>query len=248
MSRGLFDYRAVLFDLDGVLTRTARLHAAAWARMFDDFLRRLPERTGTDLRPFDAGEDYRRHLDGRPRYDGVSAFLGSRGIELPYGSPEDGPDVESVCGLGNRKKRYFREALRRRGVEVYEDAVVLVRAARAGGLKLAVVSASESCDEILDAAGLRYDFDAVVTGVDARVRHLAGKPAPDTYLAAARELGVPPVAGVVVEDAMAGVQAGVSGGFGLVVGIDRRGDADALARAGADLVLQDLRTLLSPPR
>lgn len=248
MSRGLFDYGAVLFDLDGVLTRTARLHAAAWARMFDEFLRQMPEGTGADLRPFAADEDYRRHLDGRRRYDGVSAFLASRGIELPYGSPEDGPEVESVCGLGNRKERYFREALQRREIEVYDDGVILARAARAGGLKLAVVSASESCGEILDAAGLRQDFDAVVTGVDARVRHLAGKPAPDTYLAAARRLAVPPVAGVIIEDAIAGVQAGVSGGFGLVVGVDRRGDADALARAGAGLVVQDLRTLLSPAR
>jgi beta-phosphoglucomutase family hydrolase len=245
--RGLLDYRAVLFDLDGVLTRTAQLHAAAWTRMFDELLRRMPPGTGAYLRPFDADQDYRHYLDGRRRYDGVSAFLASRGIKLPYGVPQDGPKVETVCGLGNRKEKYFHEALRRQGVEVYDDAVALARAAHTGGLKLAVVSASESCGEILDATGLRQYFDAVVTGVDARERHLAGKPAPDTYLAAARQLGVPPVAGVILEDAVAGIRAGIAGRFGLVVGVDRRGDPDALSRAGAHLVVKDLRSLLSRP-
>ncbi len=240
----LSGYRALLFDLDGVLTRTARVHAAAWARLFDEFLGQAPPDIGADLRPFDPETDYVRYVDGRRRYDGVAAFLASRSIALPYGSPDDPPDSRTICGLGNRKNEYFHRALQRHGVEVYDDAVDVARAGRTRGVGLAVVSASESCLAILDAAGLRNNFDTVVTGIDARQRDLRGKPAPDTYLEAARRLGVRPAESVVLEDAVAGVKAGIAGGFGLVVGVDRRGDPSTLRRAGAHVVVADLRTLI----
>ena len=237
-------YEAMLFDLDGVITRTATLHAAAWKRLFDEFLAGWATREGVTFEPFDIDRDYRAHVDGRPRYDGVAAFLGSRGILLAPGTPDDPPDRLTCCGLGNRKNAYLAEELATSGVEVFADTVQLLDALRAAGKLLAVVSASENCTAMLDRAGLLDRFDVRVTGVEARRWGLAGKPAPDTYLKAAELLGVAPSHAIVFEDAISGVQAGRSGGFGLVVGVDRRGKPEALAGSGADMVLDDLTELL----
>jgi beta-phosphoglucomutase family hydrolase len=230
-------YRALLFDLDGVITRTATVHAAAWKRLFDEF---LGPRGGA---PFDIATDYPRYVDGRPRYDAVSSVLESRGIVLPYGSPADPPGEDTVCALGNAKNRLFTEELQRHGVEVFDDTVALVRAARRHGRRTAVVSASENCADILRRAGLLGLFDATVSGLDVARLGLRGKPAPDTFLRAADLLGVPPAEAVVFEDALSGVQAGRAGGFGLVVGVDRGGASDALLRSGADIACSDLRRL-----
>ncbi len=241
------DYQAYLFDLDGVITRTAQVHAAAWQRLFDEFLAGCtPRENGADTRPFDLDDDYVRYIDGRRRADGVRAFLDSRGIRLAEGEPDDGPDARTVNGLANRKNGYFEQALELHGVGVYDDAVDLARGVRARGCSVAVVSASENCAAILRTAGLLADFDVLVTGIDARLQNLPGKPAPDTYLEAARRLHADAAHAVVLEDAIAGVQAGVAGGFGLVVGVDRRGDPGPLQRAGADVVLTDLRDMLTP--
>ncbi len=238
-------YGALLFDLDGVITRTATVHAAAWKRLFDDFLERWARTHGEPFAPFEIDPDYIRHVDGRRRYDGVDGFLRSRGIELAWGDPSDGPDVETVCGLGNAKNGYFAEQMRRQGVEVFDDAVALARGARAAGARLAVVSASENCRAILERAGLLELFEIQVTGVEAAQLKLPGKPAPDTFLHAAQILGVPAAEAVVLEDAISGVQAGRAGAFGLVVGVDRGGAHDELAANGADVVCSDLRRLLS---
>jgi alpha,alpha-trehalase len=245
--RGVVDlsgYEAVLFDLDGVITRTATVHAAAWKDLFDEFLDRWGREHGRQLDPFDVATDYLRYVDGRSRYDGVETFLASRGIRLPHGRPDDPPDAPTVCGLGNRKDRHFSQQLARHGVEVFDDTVELVRALRRQGRKVAVVSASENCDAILRRAGLLDLFDVRVTGIEAAALGLAGKPAPDTFLRAAALLGTPPPRAVVVEDAISGVRAGRAGGFGLVVGVDRRGDGTVLAENGADVVTDDLRQLL----
>ena len=234
----------MLFDLDGVITRTATLHAAAWKRLFDEFLADRATREGGSFEPFDIDRDYRVHVDGRPRYDGVATFLASRGIHLAQGTPDDPPDRLTCCGLGNRKNGYLAEELATSGVEVFADTVQLIDALRAAGKRLAVVSASENCTAMLDRAGLLDRFDVRVTGVEARRWGLAGKPAPDTYLKAAELLGVAPSHAVVFEDAISGVQAGRSGGFGLVVGVDRIGKPEALAGSGADMVLDDLTELL----
>ena len=238
-------FEALLFDLDGVITNTAAVHAKAWKELFDEFLRGWYEDKGEPFRPFEIAEDYVRHVDGRRRYDGVAGFLGSRGIELPRGEPSDGPDARTVCGLGNRKDRYFLAALEERGVEVFPDAVTLIDAARSMGKRLAVVSASENCDRILTRAGLIDRFDVRVSGHEAAAWGLAGKPAPDTFLKAAELLGVTAAKAIVLEDAISGVQAGKAGQFGLVVGVDRGGAADALTANGADVVLADLTGLLA---
>jgi beta-phosphoglucomutase family hydrolase len=245
----LADYDALLFDLDGVITRTAAVHAQAWKALFDGFLQAWAAEHGEPFRPFEIAEDYLRYVDGKRRYDGVASFLESRGIELPRGEPTDGRDERTVCGLGNRKDEYFLAALEERGVEVFDDAVVLLAAARRAGKGVAVVSASENCDVILDRVGLLDHFDVRVTGREAAAWHLPGKPAPDTFLKAAELLGVRPERAVVLEDAISGVQAGKAGGFGLVIGVDRGGAADALTANGADLVSRDLSELadLSPP-
>lgn len=240
--RAKFD--AVLFDLDGVLTDTAKIHAASWKKMFDDFLARWSLEGGRPLRPFDIATDYRRYVDGKLRYDGVRSFLESRGISLPYGDPRDPPNRETICGLGNRKDEMVQKALRSRGVEVYESSVAFVRHLRSRGIKTAVVSASSHCEAILEAAGIVDLFEERVDGEVASRLGLAGKPAPDTFLKAAELLGVEPGRTVVVEDAISGVQAGHRGGFGLVIGINRKGDAEALEENGADLVVDDLDELL----
>lgn len=243
----LTKFDAVLFDLDGVLTKTAAVHAAAWKRLFDDYLRARASRDHTSFRPFDIKLDYQRYVDGKLRYDGVKSFLDSRDIKLPYGTPEDGPDQETVHGLGNKKDRYFQAHLKEHGVEVYDDAVRFLRAVRARGLKTAVISASKSTAAVVQAVGLTDCFDARVDGIESQRLHLAGKPAPDGFLEGARRLGVDPGRAVVVEDAIAGVQAGRNGKFGLVIGVDRTGHAEDLKKNGADVVTSNMAELISPP-
>lgn len=235
------EIRAYLFDLDGVLTKTAVVHAAAWKETFDDFLR---QREGPAFRPFDAVADYDRYVDGRPRADGVRTFLAARGIELPEGSDDDPPELETVHGLGNRKNVRLLKKIRTQGVEPYPGSLRYVAAVRAAGLSTAVVSSSANCYEILISAGLADWFDVRIDGVVAAERKLAGKPHPDTFLEAAHDLGVAPEAAAVFEDALAGMEAGRAGRFGTVVGIDRVGQADALREHGADIVVKDLSELL----
>ena len=236
---GLDRYRAVVFDLDGVITDTASVHADAWGIVFDDYLRRLPARVGEDHRPFEEG-DYLHHVDGRPRYDGVDGFLHSRGIVLPWGDPSDPPEGETVCGLGNRKNKLFHERLHHQGVRSFEDGVALVRRVRAAGLVAAIISASDNCREVLEAVGLGDLFPVRVDGVVAAELGLPGKPDPAVLIEAARRLGVAPNAAVVVEDAEAGVQAGRRGGFGLVIGIARDHHGEGLLVEGADVVVRCL--------
>ena len=236
---------ACLFDLDGVLTQTAKIHAAAWKQMFDHFLRERAERTGEPFGPFGRPTDYDEYVDGKPRLDGVRSFLESRGIELPMGSPADPPDAETVHGLGTRKNELVLELIREQGVEPYEGSVRFVEAARAQGLRRAVVSASTNCRDVLVAAGIEHLFEMRIDGVVAEREGLAGKPAPDTFLAAARALGADPAQAAVFEDALAGVEAGRAGEFRWVVGVDRTGQADALRRRGADVVVEDLAELLA---
>lgn len=235
---------AFLFDLDGVLTSTATMHAAAWREMFDGYLRARAERTGERFVPFDPAEDYRRHLDGKLRADGTEAFLASRGISLPVGNPDDPPDAETVNGLGNRKNELVLELLGRGGIEPYPGALRYLEAVRDAGFGRAVVSSSANCRPVLAATGLAELLPVVVDGMVARERGLAGKPAPDTFLAAAAELGVHPARAAVFEDALAGVRAGRAGGFGFVVGVDRAQQADALREHGADVVVGDIGELL----
>lgn len=235
--------QAVIFDMDGVVTRTAELHAAAWKALFDEYLERRARGRGAHFVPFDARDDYLRYVDGRPRYEGVRSFLASRGIELPWGDPRDGPDAETVCGLGNRKDALIQERLAREGVAVYESSIALVRALRAVGVRTAIATSSKHAREVLTAAGVTDLFDACVDGNDLEVLGLPGKPEPHLFLEAARRLGVRPADAVVVEDAVPGVEAGRRGGFGLIVGVDRRGNAQALAAAGADVVVADLGEL-----
>lgn len=245
MSRSITPDRfdAVLFDLDGVLTDTAAIHAACWKRMFDAYLGGRSGGAPEATRPFD-DDDYRLHVDGKPRADGVRDFLASRGIELPEGEPDDPPDAETVAGLGNRKNELVSREIESRGVEAYPGSVAWLGQLRAAGLRTAVVSASANARAVLRAAGLDAAFEVVVDGGCVAERGLRGKPAPDSFLEAARELGVEPARAVVVEDALAGVQAGRAGGFGLVIGVARKGDAQALAAQGADRVVADLAELV----
>jgi beta-phosphoglucomutase family hydrolase len=235
---------ACLFDLDGVLTRTATVHAAAWKQMFDEFLRSYAERTGAEFQPFDVHADYDRYVDGKPRLDGTRDFLASRGIDLPEGTESDPPGSPTIQGLSNRKNDLVLTKIREDGVEVYDDAVDYVRQVRAAGLRTAVVSSSANTKDVLECTKLADLFDAVVDGVVARQRHLAGKPAPDTFREGAREVGTDEKSSAVFEDALAGVAAGRAGGFGFVVGVDRVGQADALREHGADVVVQSLSELL----
>jgi len=230
---------AVIFDLDGVLTDTATVHMKAWKETFDAF---LEEVEGQGYRPFDAA-DYRRYVDGKPRYDGVESFLASRDIELPRGDPDDEPGRHTVYGLGNGKNERFRTVLERDGVEPFESSVAFVEACRHLGLKTAVVSSSKNCRAVLETAGIEDLFEARVDGVVAARLDLPGKPAPAIFLEAARRLDVGPASAAVLEDAVAGVQAGRAGSFRVVIGVDRTGHPDALRNAGADLVVGDLGEL-----
>ncbi|WP_329018618.1 MULTISPECIES: HAD family hydrolase [unclassified Streptomyces] len=232
--------QACLFDLDGVVTKTAVVHAAAWKETFDAFLR---DHEGPDARPFDEVADYDEYVDGRPRADGVRSFLESRGIRLPEGTPGDPPDAGTVQGLGNRKNELLLEKIRTDGVEAYEGTLRYLAAVREHGLATAIVSSSANCRDVLRSIGAEDLFDVRIDGVVAAERHLPGKPAPDTFLAAAKDLGVPPERAAVFEDALAGMDAGRAGGFGYVVGLDRTGQADALYAHGAHIVVNDLAEL-----
>ena len=227
-----------------MLTQTAKVHDAAWKQMFDEFLRERAEQSGQPFTPFDPGQDYDEYVDGKPRADGTRSFLASRGITLPEGDPDDPPDAQTVNGLGNRKNVLLLEMIRTQGVEPYEGSVRYVKAARDAGLRRAVVSSSANCHDVLVAAGIDDLFEARIDGVVARREHLRGKPAPDTFLAGAKALGLTAAEAVVYEDALAGVEAGRAGRFGYVVGVDRVGQAAALKAHGADVAVEDLAELL----
>jgi trehalose 6-phosphate phosphatase len=240
-SESRFD--AAIFDLDGVVTRTARLHAAAWKRLFDEFLSQRSKKSGEPFVPFDVKADYLATVDGKPRYEGVRGFLESRGIDLPLGSKNDGPDRETIYGLGNRKDGYFAERLDRDGVEVFDTTIKMIQALRGLGIRVGMVTSSKHGREIVRRAGLQEIFDVEFDGNDGERLRLDGKPNPDTFLETARMLGVEPERVVVFEDAVSGVQAGRRGGFGLVVGVDRGGNRAALESAEADFVVSDLSEL-----
>jgi len=236
--------RACLFDLDGVLTQTAKVHDAAWKQTFDQYLRGRAAATGEPFVPFDAVADYDEYVDGRPRYDGVREFLASRHIDLPDGSPDDPPSADTIHGLGDRKNELVLRMIREQGVDAYEGSVRYVRAVRQAGLRTAVVSSSANCRDVLRAAGIEELFEVRIDGVVAEREHLRGKPEPDTFVAGARALGLDPDASAVFEDALAGVAAGRAGHFAYVVGVDRVGQAQALRERGADVVVRDLAELL----
>jgi len=236
--------RACLFDLDGVLTETAKVHAAAWKEMFDNYLRQRAQQTGAKFVPFDSSQDYDDYVDGKPRLDGTQSFLQSRGINLPEGSPDDKPGSPTIYGLSNEKNNLVVEKIRTDGVKVYDGTIRYIKAVRAAGLRTAIVSSSANTVDVLNAAGIADLFDARVDGIVAKERHLKGKPAPDTFLAAAQDLGVSPGHAAVFEDAQSGVAAGHAGHFALVVGVDRVGQADELRKHGADIVVQDVAELL----
>lgn len=237
------DFDAAIFDLDGVVTRTARAHAAAWKRLFDEYLHQHAAVTGEPFQQFDIDGDYRPYVDGKPRYDGVASFLDSRDITLPRGDPSDPADRETVCGLGNRKDQYFHEILQQEGVEVFDSTVVLIRRLRNRHVRTALVSSSRNARAVIETAGLAHLFDVCIDGHDIARLGLRGKPEPDLFLKAAEDLGVQPGRAIVFEDALSGVQAGRAGAFGLVVGVDRAGQASELKRNGADIVVPDLADL-----
>ena len=237
-------YDTALFDLDGVITDTASVHAACWKQMFDEYLQKRATQRGEAFRPFDITTDYRLYVDGKPRYDGVRDFLGSRGIRLPEGSPDDPPQAETVDGLGNRKNDLVNKIIEDVGAEPYEGSVRLIHQLRDGGFKIAVVTSSQNCKAVLEAAKLDALFEVRVDGNTIHAQQLAGKPAPDTFLMATKLLGVEPPRTVVVEDAISGLQAGSNGKFELVIGIARKGNADELRRHGAHLVVSDLGELV----
>jgi len=241
------DFDAVVFDMDGVVTKTAAVHAAAWKRLFDDYMEELSRSTGKDWRPFDIEVDYRQYVDGKPRYDGVRSFLASRGIVLPEGTPDDPTDVDTVCGLGNRKNGYFLEELEQHGVSVFESTVRLVRILHGVGIGTAIISASKNMALVLGAGGVGDLFSVYVDGITAAEMGLPGKPDPAVFIEAARGLGAAIERTVVVEDARAGVEAGRRGDFGLVIGVDRTGDTEGLLAAGADIVVSDLEDVVVDP-
>lgn len=235
---------ALLFDLDGVITRTADIHAAAWKQTFDDFLSRHSERTGQPYAPFGLESDYAVYVDGKPRYDGVRSFLDARGITLREGAADDSPGLETVCGIGNRKNIVLQDLIAREGVEVFPGTLRYLEAAKDAGMRRAVVSSSANCRAILESCDLLGEFEEIMDGKTAAIRGLAGKPAPDTYLAAASDMGVSRESCTVFEDALAGVSAAKAGRFGFVVGVDRADRAPELLAAGADHVVQDLAELI----
>ncbi|MCK5310592.1 MAG: beta-phosphoglucomutase family hydrolase, partial [Desulfobacteraceae bacterium] len=231
-------YDAVLFDLDGVVTRTADTHVSAWKKLFDEYLKK---RSGTDnYIPFDPKDDYTRYVDGKPRYKGIEAFIASRGIDIPYGSVDDDPDMETICGLGNRKNLFFSDLLKKEGVKVYESTVDLIRELRKNGFKTAIVSSSKNCSKVLKSANIKALFDTRVDGIVSESLGLTGKPEPDIFLQAASVLDVDVERCVVVEDALSGVEAGEKGGFGMVIGVNRKDQAKKLKQKGAHIVVDDL--------
>ena len=237
-------YDAVLFDLDGVITDTANLHAACWKQMFDDYLETRAERTGEEFRPFDLATDYLLYVDGKPRFDGVRDFLRSRSIQIPEGTSDDPPQAETVGGLGNRKNDLVNKVIEDTGVLPYDGSVKLIHQLRRDGFKIAVVTSSQNCNTVLKATKLDAFFEVRVDGNVIGAQHLTGKPAPDMFLMAARRLGVEPARAVVIEDAISGVQAGSNGNFGLVIGVARKGNAEELKHHGAHLVVNDLEELV----
>lgn len=238
-----WDSAAVVFDMDGVVTDTARSHAETWAEMFNDYLSTRVNALGESLRPF-TEDDYLRFVDGKPRYDGVRSFLESRGIDLPEGEPDDPPEMETVCGLGNRKNLRFLETLRQGGADAYGSSVRVIEELRRRGVPVGVITSSRNSEEVLASAGVRDLFAVRVDGNVSAEMGLKGKPMPDIFLEAARRLEVSPERTAIVEDALSGVEAGRRGGFGLVVGVDRGGQAEELAASGADIVVSDLGELL----
>jgi len=236
-------YDAVLLDLDGVITDTASLHAACWKQMFDDYLRKRANERHEAFHPFDLAADYLLYVDGKPRFDGVRDFLKSRDIHLPEGNPDDPPEAETVAGLGNRKNNLVNKMFDEKGVRPYEGSVKLIHQLRRDGFKIAVVTSSENCAAVLKSANLDEFFETRVDGNMIHAEHLAGKPAPDTFLMAAKLLGVEPARAIVVEDAISGVEAGSNGNFGLVIGVARKGNAEELRQHGAHLVVSDLAEL-----
>lgn len=237
-------YDAVLFDLDGVITKTANLHAKCWKQMFDEYLQKRANERGEAFRPFDLTADYQLYVDGKPRFDGVRDFLRSRGIQLPEGNLDDPGNVETVHELGNRKDHMVNGVIAEVGVEAYTGTVQFIQQLRRAGFKIAVVTSSQHCDAVLRAAKLDKFFEVRIDGNVIENQRLAGKPAPDTFLAAARLLGVEPKRTVVIEDALSGVEAGSNGKFGLVVGVARKGNAEELKRHGAHLVVEDVGELV----
>lgn len=236
-------YDAVIFDMDGVVTRTAEVHAAAWKTAFDALLKRRSRDTGEDFVPFDAAHDYLRHVDGKPREDGIRDFLASRGISLPEGGPDDPPEADTVRGVGTRKNADFLDQLESGGVRAFESTVALIHDLKRRGVKVAIISSSKNCAAVTEAAGVAPLFEARVDGVESARLGIPGKPAPEIFLEAARRLGVAAERSVVVEDAISGVRAGSAGRFGLVIGVDRGGNPEALAEAGADIVVPDLEAV-----
>jgi beta-phosphoglucomutase family hydrolase len=233
-------FAAVVFDLDGVVTQTSIVHAAAWKALFDAYLEARAAAEGGAFRPFDEKTDYPLYVDGKPRYDGVHDFLAARGIELTWGSPADPPELETVCGLGNRKNVFFNAEVKEHGIKAYSSTVALIERLRAAGVRVGLMSSSKNTAMILAVAGLTDLFEVAVDGVAGEEMGLPGKPDPAMYLETARRLGVAPARAVVVEDALSGVEAGRRGGFGLVIGVDRLGQAEALREHGADVVVSDL--------
>ena len=237
-------YEAVLFDMDGVITDTVSIHATCWKTMFDEFLQKWATRNPEPFRPFDTANDYKLYVDGKPRYEGVRDFLKSRSIVLPHGRPEDPATAETVCGLGNRKNELVNELLASTGVEAYAGTVAFLKFLRGIGVKTAVVTSSQNCQAVLHAAKVEDLFDARIDGDVLAEEGLPGKPSPDSFWKAAEKLGVTPEHAAVIEDAISGVQAGAEGGFGLVVGVARKGNAEELKANGADLAVNDLAELL----
>jgi beta-phosphoglucomutase family hydrolase len=242
ITRDRFD--AVLFDLDGVITDTAKMHAACWKRMFDEYLQKRAGTTGGAFLPFEIATDYRLYVDGKTRFDGVRDFLRARGIQLPEGTPDDPSEKETVWGLGNRKNELVNEVIASTGIAPYPGTVALVHHVRGQGIRTAVVTSSQNCDAVLREAGLTDLFEVRVDGNVIHDQRLAGKPEPDAFLMAARLLGVDPRRAVVVEDAISGVQAGRKGNFGLVIGVARKGNVEELKQQGAHVVVSDLGELL----
>ncbi len=234
-------FNAVIFDMDGVVTQTAKSHAAAWKKLFDEYLDEIGKQKGIPCRPFRIDEDYRLYVDGRPRYAGVQSFIESRGMDVPpWGDPGDPPGHETICSLGNKKNVIFNDLINREGVQVYESTITLIHRLRSLKIPAAIVTSSKNGEAVLRTAGIEPLFDAKVDGVDSERLNLSGKPNPDIFLHAARILGVDPRRAVVIEDAIAGIQAGKRGGFGCVIGVDRAGLGDALRENGADITVKDL--------